>query len=311
MVAGADEHHAHHLLALARCTDAALLNRSGPRTTWRVRHAGVPRVAKVWRDRDPDPAAVRTHREVLPVLRPALAPTGVVVPEVVAHHHDPRCGHVVVMAQVEGTDLRHRWHYDRPGLAGGAALSTHDIDRVVGVLAGLAATDAGPAVTAGLPPTPFARLARRAAQALEPGDADAAEGLATRVARAEPVARQRRVAASNGDLRFANMLALADGRTAVVDWDGARASTHEIEHCVAYLRLFLWARPDLVAHLEDRAHADLGVDPDLLLLAGLERAANQVQVCRDHPQRQARHRHQLEQLRAEARGRPGPHTVVP
>lgn len=45
---------------------------------------------------------------------------------------------------------------------------------------------------------------------------------------------------SNGDFQFLNFIEVSPDRTALIDWDGARISCFEKEHCVALQWLLMW-----------------------------------------------------------------------
>jgi aminoglycoside phosphotransferase (APT) family kinase protein len=78
---------------------------------------------------------------------------------------------------------------------------------------------------------------------------------------------------SNGDFRFGNFLNVSEKRTAILDWDDARASSFELERCVGRLWVFLWNRPDLQQFIVRAARALPRFDRDtfrtFLLLSAL------------------------------------------
>ncbi|WP_366494596.1 phosphotransferase [Thermogutta sp.] len=46
---------------------------------------------------------------------------------------------------------------------------------------------------------------------------------------------------TNGDFQFRNLVVLNDDRVGIIDWDTARFSHFEIEHCITYQTILLWA----------------------------------------------------------------------
>ena len=63
----------------------------------------------------------------------------------------------------------------------------------------------------------------------------------------------------NGDFQLRNFVERPDGRIALIDWDAARLSTFEAEHCVAYQWLLMWNNPAWQRAYLDGARRRLGL----------------------------------------------------
>jgi len=64
--------------------------------------------------------------------------------------------------------------------------------------------------------------------------------------RCEPLlvdSSDRQLLFTNGDFQFRNLVVLNDNRVGIIDWDTARFSHFEIEHCITYQTILLWANP--------------------------------------------------------------------
>lgn len=87
----------------------------------------------------------------------------------------------------------------------------------------------------------------------------------------------REFVVSNEDFRFANFIEIDSQRTGLVDWDGARTSRHEVEHCIAYLWLQMWRNGTWQRRLVDRSRQILDLQEDLFRAALIKRT-----LCRAH-----------------------------
>lgn len=93
---------------------------------------------------------------------------------------------------------------------------------------------------------------------------------------------------SNHDFYFRNFLELPDGRVALLDWEVARISCFEIEHCVSYLWMLLWNHPEWRREFLHQATQRLKIDQDKFRAALVVNALHQAMfVWQDQPALQA------------------------
>lgn len=72
------------------------------------------------------------------------------------------------------------------------------------------------------------------------------------------------LAFSNGDFQFRNFIAVSECATAVVDWDTARCSFFELEHCFSYQAALLWNNVECRRKLLVYGLNRWALDPDVL-----------------------------------------------
>jgi aminoglycoside phosphotransferase (APT) family kinase protein len=232
------------------------------RRTYRVRAGDELQVVKVYGEAPIGATAGRTHLDLLPLVADRCA---LVVPRCLATGVDPVAGPYVVLANIEGTELRTRWSHDRPGTAGGAAISPADVDATVDALVELAsiAVDDGPDVGPDATDPRRWRIDRAVDELvidglITPDERDEAHRAIGPLV--DPATADGPRAVTNGDFRFPNLIVLDDGRMALVDWDGAGASCSATERGVAHIWASLFERPDLRRRLVDRARDVLALD---------------------------------------------------
>jgi hypothetical protein len=250
---------------------------------------------KLWPATTPEPSYPwLVHTALLSEI--ARSTDRVVIPEPIDAQIDD-AWEAVSMSRMEGLDYRERWHYERAGSAGGAALDPEAVDVALIALQALVEIPLGPLVDRGLrvrSPIWLVDSARRSLTALAAGG----EGLDELQPRLfELLAKasfERPLHLSNVDFRFPNLWRTTDGRPGVVDWDDAQASRFEIEHAVSHLWLMLWAAPSLRDHLLGSARRRFSLaTPELRAMLGW-RAVTQAALCA--PGSAARRRH-LDQAR--------------
>jgi len=98
---------------------------------------------------------------------------------------------------------------------------------------------------------------------------------------------------TNADLQFQNLVWLADGRLAIIDWDGAGISSFEVEHCMSYQWLLMWNNPEWQRAFMRAASARFDIRPHRLRAVMLRSAIILVLMLR--PKRRSRSVH-LEQI---------------
>lgn len=262
---------------------------------WLLARAGQQVVLKSWKT--PDAPAAGPAKTPYPVVAHRLlasmrgAYRRLVLPEYLYDGHDERIGSYVLLTHIEGRDFRDRWHYFKPDRHGGVKLDPVDIDLLLDLMTDLRGIETGDLLHEGLKSVTLPLAARTALRRLQeirdkgllPADvAGRLENALSSMPRFDD--RTRSVIVSNGDFRFLNLLELTSGKTAIIDWDGAQASTFEIENGLAYNWLFLWNRPDLQERLLRGAEERFGLDHEVFRYVLLMRAVMQAQVCKEHPQ---------------------------
>lgn len=210
------------------------------RQIYLTRHGGRRYVAKFWAVSGDDvPYPFRFHTRALNCLSPP-ASARLLVPTVTAHGSAPEAGCFVVMTYFEGVGFGDRWHYSKPTLSGGVALTESELDIALDLMSDLRDMPPDDAVAEGCKlvraPTAAAFAARRAAEAVQTGllDPDLARHAADIVAAWAAAHRHGPPMVSNTDFRFVNFVEAPDDRVALIDWDGGRASSFELEACCAY-----------------------------------------------------------------------------
>lgn len=84
-----------------------------------------------------------------------------------------------------------------------------------------------------------------------------------------------RIHLSNGDFQFRNFTERTDGKVALLDWDSAKASTFETEHCVAYQWLLMWNNPRWQGRFLNGARVRFALRPERFRAVLLVDALNQ------------------------------------
>ncbi len=193
------------------------------------------------------PAGLTCLRDVLPRVGPLFA--HIAVPGLV------QCGRCesttpwVVLTWLEGAAFNHRWDERNPTIAGGRAIGKDTISKILAAIQELHK----------LPPAEFAeycsleltpailesRLGKWLSRAEQEGWLTHKEiESATRQIDSSTSGSADRVMLSNGDFQFRNFVEMPDGRLGIIDWDTARYSTFELEHCIAYQWLLMWNNPE-------------------------------------------------------------------
>jgi hypothetical protein len=191
------------------------------------------------------------------------------------------------MNYLEGTEFHGRWHYQKPAIAGGRGLGSREIALAVELAGDLLRIPVHHLEKLGLrvttPQMAASVFDRRIQWLLDEKLIDRTQFLKARAAVANWAAGCEDGAPrvlSNTDFRFRNFIELSNSRTALIDWDDARSSSFELEHCIAYQWLLLWNRPDLQRILIRRARDALPIDRECLRTVLLMNAVTQAHVCR-------------------------------
>jgi len=214
-----------------------------------------------------------------------------VLPEYRYDGYDPGVGWYVLLSYIDGEDFRRRWHYDRPLICGGLALTSFDIELVLDLADDLRSVPVDPLVDAGArlvtPKKAFCQLERRIAdlqdadlisQSTSKSILGIVSTWANPVDRCRPFSRS--FSMSNADFRFLNFVEVSPQQTALIDWDGLQVSNFETEHCIAYQWLFLWKRPDLQRQLVNTAIQRFSLDRSDILAVILLRAVLQMHTVK-------------------------------
>jgi hypothetical protein len=269
--------------ALGYETVAALSVRPASQV-YRVRRGDDDDIMKFWRRSDgrrlPNP--VKNHR-LLPLMDGVYS--RLVLPSYRSDGFDEKAGHYVVMGYIRGTEFRGRWHQYKPRIAGGRGLSHATIDLIVDLVRDLAAIPAEDLVDAGLKTVTREALRSLLEQQLVPlardsllDDPQVDRGRGLAMEWAQSLSEPGRLFVSNTDFRILNLIEVSADRTALIDWDAARASGFEREHCIAYQWVFLWNTPELQSALVHAARDRLDIDRETFRVLLLTRAAAQARI---------------------------------
>lgn len=219
-----------------------------------------------------------------------------ILPEYLYDGYDPSSGWYVLLGHIEGRDFRDRWHYFKVDRCGGLKIEPSHIDLVLELMKDLGGLPTGELLSDGLKKITqegairmgLKRLREMVEGALISKDDGAVlESAILSLSRFDDP--RKTVSISNGDFRFLNLLELSPSRTAIIDWDGAQASTFETENSIAYHWLLLWKRPDLQDRLICGAKEMFAVDRDVFRSVLFLRSVMQAQVCRKFPDQLALH----------------------
>lgn len=213
------------------------------------------------------PNGLIAHREVLPAL------TGpyqrMAVPHVAATGECSTLGCWIIADWHEGHEYSKQWDEQQPEVAGGRAIDADTIPLLLDVIEDLRSLNAERFINLGLERRTAAWLRNRIQNQL--GRASAWEllsGAQEKHARTLFEAFLERVdhgtiQISNHDFQFRNLIRLSDDRIKVVDWDAARISTFETEHCIAYQWMLMWNRPEWQRQFLAEARQRLPLSPEL------------------------------------------------
>lgn len=242
--------------------------------TYLVEKDGTPYLLKRCGDN-----GLLVQRDVLPRIGGNFR--RLVIPRLVRCGCDRRLGSWILTEWLPGRGFQDRWDELDPQTCGGRAIGLEYVDVVLDVLEELRGTDAEAAARAGLECRNQAFLRPRITAQL---DKALARGLLSHeqqrraLGLLEPFLQsveEGPLRLSNHDFNFRNLVELPGGRIALVDWDAARVSTYETEHCVTYLGMLMWNHPQWVDALFDRARTRFGLDRRRMRAALLINALNQ------------------------------------
>lgn len=219
------------------------------------------------------------YRDVLPAIRGEFV--RLAVPRFVESGCHRRFRTWIIAEWLPGRTFNDRCDDRDPSTSGGKTIPLDYVEPVVDLLADLRTIDARGFAASGLEMRSRSFLCPRLRRQL---DESRARGLVS--------PRQERrlfellepfldgvdsgtLRISNHDFNFRNFVELPGGRVAVVDWDAARISTYEIEHCVTYLWMLMWNHPEWAKAFLTRAAAILHLDRRVFRAALLINALNQ------------------------------------
>ena len=97
--------------------------------------------------------------------------------------------------------------------------------------------------------------------------------------------KDRPLVLSNEDFRFANLIRINELTTAIVDWDGVRASRFEIEHCFAHMMLFMTDETETYLSLCQKVSQLNIVDKEIFKACNVLRSIIQLCFWRNHPRK--------------------------
>jgi aminoglycoside phosphotransferase (APT) family kinase protein len=183
-------------------------------------------------------------RDVLPAITHRF--DRLVIPRVLAIGQANALGDWVILDWHEGREYAREWDPFTPALIGGRAIPLETVHQVIDLILDLRRIDA----------TAFERtgIERRTKDWLE-GRLHEQLNRALTSNQISTIQQQRcwdllggflacvdsgELGLSNNDFQFRNFVELPNGRIKVIDWDVARLSTYETEHCIAYIWMHMW-----------------------------------------------------------------------
>ncbi|MCS7306728.1 MAG: aminoglycoside phosphotransferase family protein, partial [Thermoguttaceae bacterium] len=202
-----------------------------------------------------------------------------VIPEAVAFGEDKWLGCWVLRRWLEGQPMCADWsELVEPG---GVCLPMDRVEKVVDLLEDLARIDPSLFLTTHLPRRDQRFLQKQISQETAQAEQQGLLSLAE-IGRiwylVEPIlscAETGPWRLSNHDFYFRNFLELPDGRVALLDWEVARVSSFEIEHCTSYLWMLLWNHPQWRQEFLKQVKQRLGIDRQKFRAALLVNALHQ------------------------------------
>ncbi len=262
------------------------------RQTYEIRQSGETFALKIFRaDRDSAPYAVFVHQHLLGRIPSRVGRLR--IPRVLDVRFVEDLGHVVRLEWIDGRDFFDRWHTTKEPHVGGARLGLEYVGLAIDMIQDLTRirvdklVPSGLAVMNGREITTFwnrhLHLAREDGWL---GADDAARARTHAEWLAQDVSGQP-LTISNMDFRFANFLEVDPDQTGIIDWDGARASAYEIEHCISYLWLQMWRNTEWQRGLIAGARQAVGIKEARLRAVLLKRTLGQAHTWRVNPTLQA------------------------
>lgn len=228
------------------------------------------------------------YRDVLPNVRGDF--DRLALPEFVDGGRHKRLGHWVISRWLEGRDFKDRWDEHDPQICGGKAIEPAYVDVVLELLEDLRRIDTAPFVQSGLQRRTRSFLSGRIHNQLDRVRARdlVSEHQQRRLLELlEPFLERVDSGAlrlSNHDFNFHNFIELPTGKVAVIDWDVARISTFELEHCATYLWMLMWGHRAWADAFIRRAVTRFDLHPGRVRAALLINTLNQaVQVWLEQP----------------------------
>lgn len=229
------------------------------------------------------------YRDVLPNIHGDFR--RLALPEFVDGGRHKRLGHWVIGRWLEGRDFKDRWDEHHPKICGGKAIEPAYVDVVLELMEDLRRIDAAPFVPSGLQRRTRSFLSGRIQNQLDRARAGdlVSEHQQRRLLELLGPFLDRvdsgPLHLSNHDFNFHNFIELPAGKMAVIDWDVARISTFELEHCATYLWMLMWGHRAWADAFIRRAVARFDLDPGRVRGALLINTLNQaVQVWLERPE---------------------------
>lgn len=222
-----------------------------------------------------------------------------VLPEAVAFGQDRWLGCWVLRRRLDGKPMCGDW--SEVFVPDAVPLPVDRVEKVVDLLEDLAAIDAAEFLAAHIQRRDRCFLETQIGREVTQAEKQAllTPGEIQRIWRlVEPIfacAEKGPWRLSNHDFYFRNFLELPDGRVALLDWEVARISCFEIEHCVSYLWMLLWNCPQWRQEFLHQAKQRLGIDREKFRAAWIVNSLHQgMFVWRNQPTLQAK---MIEQIR--------------
>ena len=225
------------------------------------------------------PNGLIAYRDVLPAVDGDFK--RLVLPRFVDGGHQSGIGHWIISRWLEGRNFNDRWDEWKPEVCGGKGIALDYVDVLLDVLEDLRGVEASPFAAGGIERRTRSFLCSRIRGQLDRAlqgslltagqERRALDLLEPFLARVD----SGRLRLSNHDFYFRNFLEMPRGRIGILDWDAARISTYEIEHCVTYLWMLMWNHSAWSAALLEGARSRFALDRHQVRAALLVNLLNQ------------------------------------
>lgn len=203
---------------------------------------------KVFRSHGIEPNGVIAHRDVLP--RIPNTHKRLVIPKTIACGATDAGNHFVIMTWEKGHNFNDRWSLTGAKTRGGKSIQIYTVQLVLELIEDLYNICTESFGNVQLRPhwqeCSQARIYKLLIIADERRLISSKEQLCSQLILDQiPFSNEQnqRKMLSNGDFQFRNFIEKSANKSAVIDWDEAKFSSYELEHCVAYQWMLMWNNP--------------------------------------------------------------------
>lgn len=200
---------------------------------------------KVFSSNGIEPNGLVVHRDVLPTI-PNFH-NRLIIPQTVACGAADDRNHFVIMTWEKGRDFNSRWSLTKAKTRGGKSIQIYTVQLVLELIEDLYNICTETFSDVHLRPhwqeCSQTRISELLNLASEKRVITKEEQLCSHdILQRIPFGNENdlRKMLSNGDFQFRNFIEKFANKTAIIDWDEAKVSTYELEHCVAYQWMLMW-----------------------------------------------------------------------